>query len=217
MDLLAICLILLSICLFCISPFLFATNRIYGFPFSGLSFLFIGFILFCFGIFLLWFTYRFYLRLLSKKHYQLSKHISLNQKRIEEIIFVNNKGIWSYENAGTHVGFRLRGCFFKKSFLISFVIRSIRYPLVSDKLPIKLLGKRYLDGFNKTIIVYAIFQKKQSRKRVTLVENGKSFCGLIPRLIIKTKLPTAHERFKPSNRTFGNKVIHVNEEIFAEF
>ena len=214
MDLLGLFLIVSSVACFVATGILNTTGHEYGFPLSGLAFLFFGILSLGIGVLLTWLAFRLFLRRLGAPHFSLSGRISGRWGGSRDIVFAKDGGVWSCGLPHTPVPFNLKGCFFKKQFLIAFAIRAVRYPVVSGKLPIAFLGKRTLTGFPKGSRIEAVFQGRTREKRVTLVQDGKSKCGFIALLIIKSKLPPRLEKYKPIGKGAGNQVTRINEEIY---
>ena len=217
MDLLGIVFIFLSAGSFCVSAFLIASGKAYGFPISGLAFMFFGFALLLLGIFLTWLMFRLLIRRLTASHFDLSRWISTHWYNPNAIIFEKKADVWLFEYDKTIVRFNLRGCFFKKSFLIAFVTRAIRYPVISERMPVAFLGSNSIRCFDKKMSANVSFVYKSDKKDFTLVKNGFSKCGLIACLMIKSKLPPTHERFKPASESAGNHIINIDEEVFVNY
>ena len=214
MDFVGTILLILSLISFVVSGCLISLNHEYGFPISGVAFLFFAFVLLILGIFAIWITFRIYLKKLGREHFLLSKIISQKYIKCSEIIFIKSKNKWATNFAGKNVAFNLRGLFFKKEFITSFVIRAIRYNVVNNKLPIAYVGKFRLNGFNTKIMFEIVFQKTNKKKRIRLLKKGCSSCRLIPCLIIKSKLPPMFEYHRPIKEGFGNTVLPIDEEKY---
>ena len=217
MDFVGLILLILSFVFFVVSSYLISTHYEYGFPVSGVVFLFFAFVLLCLGIIAIWITFRFYLKKLGKEHFLLSKFISHKYIKAKEIVFRNDKNVWATNFTGKNIGFNLHGLFFKKEFVIAFVVRAIRYNLVSNKLPIAYLGRFRLNGFSASTIFEIVFVKKTSIKRINLLKKGYSICRLIPYLIIKSKLPPMFERHRSIKDSIGNVVFPIDEEKYITF
>lgn len=98
--------------------------------------------------FIIW--VRFFLKRLTKEQYRLSKMISSRcSNKIQIISFTKEDSTWKCVTYGKCVPFELTGCVFKKSFLLSFVIRAIRYPIINNGLPARKFTRLILGGFPK--------------------------------------------------------------------
>lgn len=217
MDFFGLCLIISSVGLFITSFVLIATGHAYGFPISGLSFFSFGFLAFIIGIFMMRFTFRLCLKRLKISHFLFSNKISELHEKKQTIIFYKKNSGWVCDAMHDSIFFDLKFCLFKKSFVLAFVTRAVRYPLVSNKLPISSLGRHSLLGFDKKQIINVAFQHKMHKKQFILVRNCCSKCSLISQLIIKSKLPPVYEHHKPSYESLGKKVLYVDEEIYINY
>ena len=216
MDFIAIVLFLLSVLVAICSVFYFALNQVYGFPVSGLSLVVLAFILFCSSVFLFVFWERHLLRGLNKNHFSLSKKISSLSKEDCVVTFSKNNGTWCFNDKSLIVPFELRWTVFKKSFIVAFVNRAIRYNLVSNRLPIKFLGHFILKGFNTKLVVQIQFSNAKRLQAITVLKNGKSSSNFMSWAITKCKTPPSAEYRKPLKQAGGNLIYHIDEEWFCK-
>ena len=76
----------------------------------------------------------------------------------------------------------LNGYAFEKSYLISYVIRNLRYPLISNKKPFKyLFANRFFIKKNMNVKLIIINKNKRTEKMI--VKNGISKYGFIAKHI----------------------------------
>lgn len=110
------------------------------------------------------------------------KKLLFKKENYFEIRFVKKDNNWVCENNSLVVKLNLNGYAFEKSYLISYVIRNLRYPLISEKKPFKYLFTNRLcikDNINVKLIIInknKIFEKM-------IVKNGVSRYGFIAKYI----------------------------------
>ena len=104
---------------------------------------------------------------------------------------------------------------FQKSFLISYVVRNLRYPLISNKLPLKcLFANKYFIKKQLHVKLELIDGDKKSEK--IIVNNGVSRYGFIAKRI--TFSPFYLSAF--SNRHYNvtrNFKTYVDEKKYKQF
>ena len=98
------------------------------------------------------------------------------------IYFTKKDGLWVCENGKKTITLDLTDYAFQKSYLISFVIRNLRYKLIHNKLPLKNFFRNSFtikNGLNVKIII--VEGNKQFEKMI--VKNGVSKYGFIAKNI----------------------------------
>lgn len=98
------------------------------------------------------------------------------------IIFEKKDGIWVCDNGDLVVRLDLSGYLFQRAYLISYVIRNLRYPLISDKKPLKYLFANTF-SIKKNVDIKLVTIDGTKRKEKTIVKNGISRYGFLPRQI----------------------------------
>lgn len=143
------------------------------------------------------------------------KRLLIKKDNCFEIQFVKKDNDWICENETLSVKLNLNGYAFEKSYLISYVIRNLRYRLISNKRPLKYLFA------NKLFIKQALNVKLQmldgnKMYEKMIVENGVSKYGFLARRIT----------FSPfylsglSNRTYQsirNYKTYIDESVYKRF
>ena len=169
-------------------------------------------ILFCcfYVLFRIWFYYR------CKKYIDLNKNIikinyfiKTNNKKEGTICFNSFDGKYLCKNNnGEFIKFDLKGFLLKKSFIRAFVVRQIRYKVVSNKLKISKLFLLKLKGKYKYDKLYLIIDNH----KYLVFSNGVSRNTIISSEISKSKYGSLYN----SVRTYfgGNVVEEVNERIY---
>ena len=132
-----------------------------------------------------------------------------------EIRFVKKDNNWVCENNSLLVKLDLNGYAFEKSYLISYVVRNIRYPLISNKQSFKyLFANRFYIKNNMNVKLIIVNENKITEKMI--VKNGVSKYGFIAK----------HISFAPfylsglSNRTYQsirNFKSYIDEKRYKHF
>lgn len=119
---------------------------------------------------------------LSDYYIRNFKKILNKKNEYFEIKFVKNNNIWICENNSQIVKLDLNGYAFEKSYLISYAIRNLRYPLISNKKPFKyLFVNRFFIKDNMNVKLIMINKNKRTEKMI--VKNGISKYGFIAKYI----------------------------------
>lgn len=126
-------------------------------------------------------TNKYPLNDLSEYYFKDFKKLLIKSDNYYLIRFIKKDGVWYCKNNSFLLKLDLKGYLFQKSYLISFVIRNLRYPIISNNLPFKYLFSNNCfikDGFNVKI---EIIQRKKVEKMI--VKNGISRYGFVARKI----------------------------------
>ena len=94
------------------------------------------------------------------------------------ITFIKKDGFWICEHKDGHIKLNLGKYFFQKSYIISFVIRNLRYPFINEKLPLEYLFWNvclFEEPFNLKLILI----NKNKKFEKLIVKNGVSKYGFI--------------------------------------
>lgn len=119
---------------------------------------------------------------ISEYHTNKFKKLLIKTEEFYVIRFFKKDGLWVCENNSETIKLNLGKYLFQKSYLISYVVRNIRYPLISDKLPLKCLfmNKYFIkDKFN---IKLELIDGNKKFERI-IVKNGVSKYGFIAKQI----------------------------------
>ena len=102
------------------------------------------------------------------------------------IQFVKKNGVWICENNKYAVKLDLSGYLFQKSYLVSFVVRNLRFPVISRKLPYEkyLFRNKFLLDKRENITLIIIDGDKKSE--LPIVRNGISRYGFIAKHITES-------------------------------
>lgn len=98
------------------------------------------------------------------------------------VLFEKIAGVWVCGNGEKKVTLDLTGYLFPKSYLISYVVRNLRYPLISKKLPLKYLFQNSFP-IKKKIDIRLVVIDGHKRKEITIVKNGVTKYGFVSQQI----------------------------------
>lgn len=143
------------------------------------------------------------------------KRLLVKKDSCLEIQFVKRDNAWFCENGSLSVKLDLSGYAYQKSYLISYVIRNLRYRLISTKRPLKYL---FADKFFIKPALNVKLQMLDGDKKYEkmIVINGVSKYGFLARRIT----------FSPfylsglSNRTYQgirNFKTYIDESVYKSF
>lgn len=131
------------------------------------------------------------------------------------IQFLKRDGFWVCENNQQVTKLDLTGYLFQQSYLVSFAVRNLRYPLVSKKLPYKYLFKnKFLIKENLKVKLVMIDGAKKVEKMI--VKDGVSKYGFIAKRITISPfyLDTLSNRSYQSIRNFKS---YIDEKRYKTF
>ncbi len=98
------------------------------------------------------------------------------------ICFEKQAGVWVCDNGERKVVLDLTGYPFQRAYLISYVVRNMRYKFISQKLPLKYLFQ-YSFPINKRIDIKLLLIDGNRRKKITVVKKGISKYSFMARQI----------------------------------
>ena len=184
---------------------------------SSILFLLLSFIIsYLVGILLFYKTTNKYpLNDVSEYHVSNFKKMLIKNGDFFEIQFFKKDGFWLCVNNSQLIKLNLGKYLFQKSYLISFVVRNLRYPLISKKLPLKYL---FVNKFfiKEDLKVKLILINGDKRVEKFIIINGMSRYGLIAKHITFSPF----YQYALSNRTLQgiNKSIPyiINERIYQQ-
>ena len=160
-------------------------------------------------------TNKYPLNNISEYYTKKFKKLLIKTEGIYVIRFIKKNGLWVCENNSQIIKLNLGKYLFQKSFLISYVVRNLRYPLISNKLPLKcLFANKYFIKKQLHVKLELIDGDKKSEK--IIVNNGVSRYGFIAKLI--TFSPFYLSAF--SNRHYNvtrNFKTYVDEKKYKQF
>ena len=132
----------------------------------------------------------------DKNYLLLSKKIAGNEKKnVNDITFFKTEKGWKCEVKGFEYEFNLKGYLYKKSFIIAYVTRAIRYSTVSNKLfPNKLVSLR-LKLLNKKLTCNVYFCDKDKNRKYVIAKNGISRLCLLSFFNNYSYVPYISHRF----------------------
>ena len=126
---------------------------------------------------------------MKKPQLSFSKYISAQYSKGNlDIVFVKENNWISYINNET-VPFVLNGIVFKKSFLVAFFTRAIRFQVISNAMPIGFIWHYKMKGFDETLKTKIIFKSGKKVVIRPLLESGVSKYGFMPWLMTMTSFP----------------------------
>lgn len=140
----------------------------------------------------------------------------LNKKKGFYLIrFEKKDGIWTFESDSSLLKLNLDGYLFPHSYLISFVVRNLRYSYISDRLPFRNLFKNKFflkAGLNVKLEIIDGNRKKEKM----VVQNGISKYGFIAKNITFSPFYL----FSLKNRGFHslqNSKSYIDEKRYKQF
>ena len=132
------------------------------------------------------------------------------------IEFTKENNFWVCKAENKIIKFNLQGYKYEKQFICAYIIRSLRYPLISRKKPIiELLKYKYNIPAYKNEDLYVVFNSKNKRKEVKIVYKGVSQYSVLSREISKSPFYSffLHER----SMKWLKRVEIINEKIYLEY
>lgn len=160
-------------------------------------------------------TNKYPLNNISEYYTKKFKKLLIKTEGIYVIRFIKKNGLWVCENNSQIIKLNLGKYLFQKSFLISYVVRNLRYPLISNKLPLKcLFANKYFIKKPLHVKLELLDGDKKSEK--IIVNNGVSRYGFIAKRI--TFSPFYLSAF--SNRhynTIRNHKSYFDERRYKQF
>lgn len=131
-------------------------------------------------------------------------------------MFNYDNGLWKSEINNVSVTFKIKKIVFKKAFILAYVARAIRYPVVSNKIKLEYLAKRKLKCNYSKLCLTVVFVKKHKQRRKTIVVNGITYMSMTSRLITRSPISPLVPTPKTLRYEDANNVCPVNEERFAQ-
>lgn len=160
-----------------LSPLLLASFvilSIFGFRDFSIPFLILSIASCLFGLLGFRFSIIVCLRRLGEEHFDLSKKLANYFSSNKKSVCFEKKQKWVCTTFGKEISFDLHGIVFKKTFLMAFVTRAIRYRVVSNQRLHADIGRFRLKGVGKSLIAFAIFSKGKKSKCYLLAKNDVS-------------------------------------------
>lgn len=150
----------------------------------------------------------------SFKNYNVSNILDAveNIENEKIITFYNKNGIWFCDKVNLKMD--LIGFLFPKSFIRAYVIRNLRYEVISNKKPLIKLFKKKLFVGNKTNI-YIKFIIDNSIKKIRIVTNGISKNSFLSKEITISRYYKIFSSMRMINR-YLNVITEINEKIYRE-
>lgn len=131
----------------------------------------------------------------------------------------NNSLNFAYENHGYilklfdyEYKFDLKPCILKKSFLISFIVRNVRYETISETMPLYNLYRRTLKVKRYRNIIIS-FTKNNKKKEYYVVKEGVSRYTFLAQFV--TLIKTSEKYYGCGNSIF--ETIRVDECDYRNF
>ncbi len=153
----------------------------------------------------------------DKSEYHEKEFKELLTKNLEyyTIHFVKVEKFWVCENNQKIVKLDLSGYPFQKAYLISYVVRNLRYNKISLKLPLKFLFKNTFP-LGKNINIKLIITDRDKTFEKTIVKNGISRYGFLARII--TRAPYALTYWtNESHRILLREKSYIDERKYEHF
>lgn len=160
-------------------------------------------------------TNKYPLNDLSEYYINKFKRLLIKKEDCYIIQFSKIDGIWICKNDSELIRLDLRGYLFQKKYLISFVIRNLRYSLISNKLPFKYLFKnKFFIGKKINVKLEMVDRNKKNDKMI--VKNGISKYGFIAKNITFSPFYL----FSFSNRSYQSIkkfISYIDEKKYKQF
>ena len=160
-------------------------------------------------------TKKYPLNDVQEYHTKNFKKLLVKHKDCFTIQFFKKDGFWICETDKESIKINLNGYLFQHQYLVSFVIRNLRYPLINNKLPLKYLFKNKF-FIKKNLNIKIVIYNGDKRIEKMIVKNGISRYGIIAQNI--TFSPFYLEGL--SNRTyqsFVKRIACIDERICGHF
>ncbi len=185
-------------------------------PLSLLS-LEIGLLLLLIGYFTIRIHNRKHIKKMDDTLLSFSKKISsFSGKKEKSILFKRIDGYWTCEQFNKKYFFNLDGIFFKKSFIIAFITRAIRYPFISYQKKVKELGKIRFKIPYKRMPLNVVFIDNGKKTTHKLIKNNTSSCSFFA-WGITWLLLTVPSKYKKKSKLFSYQTMKLDEYIFRLF
>lgn len=138
-----------------------------------------------------------------------------NSIKLESIIHVvNNNGTW-YFNKDEDYSLELKGYFFQKSFIRSFIIRQLRYDFINKERSIKKLFKLkvFLPKLKDLNITICFHNKKKTKFKKILV-NGVSKHSVLSQMITQARFYKKYLFMKSMVGFLNTEKRNMNEKWY---
>lgn len=138
----------------------------------------------------------------------------IKDKNLKIITFEFIDNCWICQNKDKIIKLDLSGYIFPRTYIKSFVIRNLRYKIISQKQPLNMLFKNKL-FIKKDLNLNLVIMEENKVTKYNIVNNGISKYGLLCREI--TKSPFYH--FFLSNRAFNSlkRIKFINETVYQKY
>lgn len=140
------------------------------------------------------------------------RNLKFEEKDKSNIVFSKNNGIWICEN-NPNIKLNLNGYLFQKAYIKSFVIRNLRYNLISNKRPLVYLFKNKF-FVKKNLNLKLVIINKEKINKMLIVKDGYSVYGFWAKIITKAQF------FHSSNRSFSRfkkNITCIDEKIYKNY
>ena len=136
-------------------------------------------------------------------------------KNNKTITFTKTDGVWHCSKGNYSIKLNLKGYLFEKSYLISYVVRNLRYPIITNKQPLKYLFKqKYFIKENLNVNLILIDGEKTSV--VQIVKNGVSQYKRLAKLV--TEAPFHYSLlFARTGKELDNFTTIINEKTYKNY
>jgi len=143
------------------------------------------------------------------------KKLLIGKENDKSIYFKKDGEFWVCENNQQVIKLKLSGYLYKKSYLVSYVIRNLRYPIISNKLSWKYL---FSNSFHirKNLNLKLIIIDGNKRFEKTIVKNGVSKYGIIAKNITISPFYSVLF-FNRSYHGLRNNVSYIDERIYKRY
>ena len=200
----------ISLFLFIIMLIMMETNTIF------ILSMFLSMMSFLFGSVIFYkITNKYPLNNISEYYTNKFKNLLIKTEGIYVIRFIKKNGLWVCENNSQIIKLNLGKYLFQKAFLISYVVRNLRYPLVSNKLPLKCLfaNKHFI---KKQLHVKLELLDGDKKSEKIIVNNGVSRYGFIAKQITFSPFYLSALSNRHYNVTRNFKT-YVDEKRYKQF
>lgn len=173
---------------------------------AGLS-LSVGFLVFRYVMIIM-------IRRMTPRHYNLSRKIAHEYYKGKTLFTFTENEKWISNELNSEVTFNLKGIIFKKSFIVAYVVRALRYRKISNRLPSYKIGNYYFRIEDSVANSYLEFIYKNKMKRILIVKKGVSRYNFVGWLMMKSVAPARFQTKYDLNGD-GRVIGKYNEEVFC--
>jgi len=152
---------------------------------------------------------------ISEYHINNFKKLLIKAEDFYVIQIFKKDGLWVCENNSQSIKLNLGKYLFQKSYLISYVVRNLRYTLISNKLPWKhLFDNKFF--IKKDLNVKLVLIDGEKKYEKFIVHNGMSKYGFIAKQITFSPFYSSSLSIK-SCQYIQNSKFYIDEKRYKQF